>query len=98
MYNSWSAICRGAVHRAKIVNTPPPAIDGSNHNMEVEVVNVVSRVSRLNYGITKFVPFIDNIHDAADKFFMPSLGKYVAVDQMHWYLKQVSLSVLSNHL
>jgi hypothetical protein len=58
--------------------------------MEVEVVNVTSRVARNNYGITKFVDFDENKHLMEDRFTMDSVGRVVAVNQMHWYLKQVS--------
>jgi hypothetical protein len=72
------------------VNSPPPPIDGTDHNMEVEVVNVTSRVARNNYGITKFVNFDESIHEKQDRFHMECVGRVVAVNQIHWYLKQVS--------
>jgi hypothetical protein len=86
----WSAICRGAVHRAKIVNAPPRPLNGSEFNAEGETVEVISRVSRNNYGIAKYVSFIEGYHLEEDRFPMDSIGKDVAINQMHWYLKQVS--------
>jgi hypothetical protein len=69
------------------MNTPL-ILDETGHNMQI--VNVTSRVSRLSYGITKFVDFEPGRHLEADRFYHHHTGREIAKDQMHWYLQQVN--------
>jgi hypothetical protein len=69
------------------MNTPLIA-DETGNNMQI--VNVTSRVSRINYGITKFVDFEPGKHLDVDRYYHHPTGRDVARDQMYWYLQQVS--------
>jgi hypothetical protein len=80
----WSAVCRGAVHRAKIVHTPAQGPDEAEFNE-----GVISRKSALNYGIAKFVDFVEGFHKEEDRFHMESVGRVVAINQMVWYVNRV---------
>jgi hypothetical protein len=77
----WTAVCRGAV------------IKGLNL-LDVKSdlkVSVQSRIARASYGTTcNILPWEAEIHDTRDKAWCPIQQDFLAVDQMHWFVKIVS--------
>ncbi|KAF2675108.1 hypothetical protein BT63DRAFT_420337 [Microthyrium microscopicum] len=69
----WTAICRGAVHRALTLSNLPG-------------IQVDSRISRLSYGIRFNSDFVDGVHREEDKWKSPYDGHFRARNQMQWYL------------
>ena len=88
----WTAICRGAVIRGLNDVTSDPGTTAS----------ILSRVSRMNYGIVFDETWDCQIHDERDKRWDTAELVYKAANQMKWFLKRVckvnSLSVLNERL
>lgn len=81
----WTAIFRGAVIRG----LSDAEIKSKKSSM------VISRVSRVNYGITFQTTFHETEHDAADKLWDSRELRYMATNQMEWYLKRVRIVPIS---
>ncbi|KAF2102979.1 hypothetical protein NA57DRAFT_71960 [Rhizodiscina lignyota] len=77
---AWSAICRGALQRASILNDY-----GGGGIMRA---NIASRVSRLSYGIVIQEPFDENRHMEQDRRYQHALDIDCAMNQMQWYLRK----------
>jgi hypothetical protein len=76
----WTAICRGAVIRG----LSDAEIQSQSHSL------VVSRVSRVSYGMSYRTRFDDDIHHLDDRIWDSQELCWKAENQMHWYLKRVS--------
>ncbi|KZL68672.1 hsp70 family chaperone [Colletotrichum tofieldiae] len=74
----WTAICRGAV------------IQGlSQQNLSSGLsVSVRSRIARASYGTKYFIDFDKKKHSASSKTWQKDQQKWVADNQMDWFLKQ----------
>ena len=55
-------------------------------------VTVTTRVSKRNYGLAFYQPFIAGYHLPEDTEFIVSEGDYMANNQMRWYLRKVGKS------
>ncbi|GJC80448.1 hypothetical protein ColLi_03286 [Colletotrichum liriopes] len=77
--HSWTAICRGAV------------IQGlSQQNLSSGLsVSVRSRIARASYGTTYTADFVKKKHSASSKTWREDEQKWVANNQMDWFLEQV---------
>ncbi|CVK84197.1 related to hsp70 protein [Fusarium mangiferae] len=75
----WTAICRGAVVQGLVRHNPL-----ANLGVEVE-----TRVARMSYGIKIRAPFMEGHHNQADKVWSHVYQKYLADNQMAWFLKEV---------
>ncbi|PYI00230.1 actin-like ATPase domain-containing protein [Aspergillus sclerotiicarbonarius CBS 121057] len=51
---------------------------------------VESRIARRNYGITCNAPYIEGVHSPNDKCWDDLQERYLATDQMEWYIKKFS--------
>jgi hypothetical protein len=71
----WSAICRGAVHKA---------ITNSN----LAGIKVSSRISRMNYGSVFRTPFVEGKHKEEDRIWDKVVQQHKASNQIEWHLKR----------
>ncbi|KAK0672629.1 hypothetical protein QBC41DRAFT_380636 [Cercophora samala] len=72
----WTAICRGAV------------IHGTTlHGYSNFSVDVQGRISRASYGVTCRMPWNDDVHDAAQKYFCEVEQIWKVTGNMKWFLK-----------
>jgi hypothetical protein len=79
-YSRWTAVCRGAV--IKGVNLLDVKSDLK--------VSVQSRIARASYGTTcNILPWEAELHDTRDRAWCPIQQDFLAVDQMHWFVKIV---------
>ena len=78
----WTAICRGAVIRG---------LSDAEIKSQTQSL-VVSRVSRINYGILFTAPFDEEKHDERDRVWDEDELRWRANNQMDWYLKKVKYS------
>jgi len=53
-------------------------------------IEVHARIARESYGIMLQVPWVEGKHDPRDKSWDQFENKWVANNQMSWFLKQVS--------
>ncbi|KAF9878266.1 hypothetical protein CkaCkLH20_04304 [Colletotrichum karsti] len=74
----WSAICRGAVIRGLSQLNRVPDFS----------VKVESRIARVNYGTNFYTTYNPSVHLAIDRAWDEIEMKWVARNQMEWYLKQ----------
>ncbi|KAK2765804.1 hsp70 family chaperone [Colletotrichum kahawae] len=75
----WSAICRGAVIRG---------LTQARDSREFPV-KIASRIARISYGTTFYETFNPTIHLNIDRAWDEKEMKWVANNQVQWYLKQV---------
>lgn len=79
-----TAICRGAVYKG--------FMEGAGGNVgedEPNMISITSTVSRLSFGIVKYVPYVAGQHLDADRVWDMHECKWMASNQMDWYLKRV---------
>ncbi|KAK1995876.1 actin-like ATPase domain-containing protein [Colletotrichum falcatum] len=74
----WTAICRGAVIHGLTQKNMSPGLS----------VNVQSRIARASYGVTFETDFKKREHSARSKIWSDKEQKWMASDQMSWFLKQ----------
>ncbi|KAK2006639.1 actin-like ATPase domain-containing protein [Colletotrichum eremochloae] len=75
---SWSAICRGAVIQGL---TRRNAVAGLS-------MGVKSRVARVSYGTVFYEEYDQKLHLDIDRTWNEEEMKWMASNQVHWYLKQ----------
>lgn len=76
---SWTAVCRGAVIRGLEQS------DGTTESA------ICSRIARASYGTThNIVPWSEKEHNIQDREWCPIEKKYMAADQISWFLRIVS--------
>ncbi|KAH9212086.1 hypothetical protein DL95DRAFT_464318 [Leptodontidium sp. 2 PMI_412] len=78
-----TAICRGAVYKG--------FMEGAGGNVgedEPNMISITSTVSRLSFGIVKYVPYVAGQHLDADRVWDMHECKWMASNQMDWYLKR----------
>lgn len=76
----WTAICRGAVVH-----------ELSKQNLSAQLgVRVEARIARMSYGILYREFFDASKHLEADKIWSEEEHKYMADNQMKWFLKEVT--------
>ncbi|KAI8719009.1 hypothetical protein NCS52_00681200 [Fusarium sp. LHS14.1] len=74
----WTAICRGAVVH-----------ELSKQNFSADIsVKVEARIARMSYGICHSSSFDDLKHLQTDKYWCVQERKYLAKNQMTWFLKE----------
>ncbi|KAM0424774.1 hypothetical protein ACHAPT_010084 [Fusarium lateritium] len=74
----WTAICRGAVVH-----------ELSRENLCLHLgIKVESRIARMSYGITYWEPYNEHLHRRDDMVWSESNYKYMARNQMIWFLKE----------
>ncbi|EEU48642.1 uncharacterized protein NECHADRAFT_90172 [Fusarium vanettenii 77-13-4] len=74
----WTAICRGAVVH-----------ELSKQNFSADIsVKVEARIARMSYGICHNSSFDDLKHLQTDKYWCDKERKYLAKNQMTWFLKE----------
>ncbi|KAF2420305.1 hypothetical protein EJ08DRAFT_598474, partial [Tothia fuscella] len=79
---AWSAVCRGAIYQAQAFTIPSHRLEAKGN------CRVISRVSRLSYGILCSQLFDARCHDPKDRYFMSSTGEWCATNQIEWYIKR----------
>ncbi|KAH0430382.1 hsp70 family chaperone [Colletotrichum camelliae] len=77
-YKAWSAICRGAVIRG---------LTQASDSREFPV-KIASRIARISYGTTFCETFDPTVHLNVDRAWDETEMKWVANNQVQWYLKQ----------
>ncbi|KAH8647092.1 hypothetical protein BGZ60DRAFT_521403 [Tricladium varicosporioides] len=77
-----TAICRGAVYKGFMEGA------GGKTDVPVNMINVISTVSRLSFGIRVQVPFKNGKHLEEDKIWDEDDCEWKATNQMDWYLKR----------
>lgn len=84
---SRTAICRGAVHKGFLNNLTTL----TSLSSERPPIKVTSTISRASYGSKFRCEFITGTHEEADKTWDEDEYRYMANNQMQWYLKRVSV-------
>ncbi|KAK2024068.1 actin-like ATPase domain-containing protein [Colletotrichum zoysiae] len=74
----WTAICRGAVIQGLTQHNLSPGLS----------VNVKSRIARVSYGVSVRENFDKKKHSSKSKIWCKDEQKWLADDQMNWFLKQ----------
>ncbi|KAK1970942.1 actin-like ATPase domain-containing protein [Colletotrichum sublineola] len=74
----WTAICRGAVIQGLTQQNLSPGLS----------VSVKSRIARASYGVTFRTDFDKKKHSALSKKWCEEERKWMAYNQMNWFLKQ----------
>lgn len=78
----WTAVCRGAVIKGLSDSGVSDAFK----------IDVGSRISRANYGtLLNLFPFEEGKDDPRDRAWCPVQQGFLAVNQVEWFLKTVSL-------
>ncbi|KAH7324239.1 hypothetical protein B0I35DRAFT_449279 [Stachybotrys elegans] len=81
-----TAICRGAVYKGFLDNVAQRNI--TSLSPESLPIKVTSTISRASYGYKFQCPFVAGTHEKADMRFDENEDRYMADNQMQWYLKR----------
>lgn len=84
---SRTAICRGAVYKGFLDNLTTL----TSLSSEKLPIKVTSTISRSSYGSKFKCGFTTGTHEEADKIWDEDEYRYMAENQMQWYLKRVSV-------
>ncbi|KAI1425003.1 hypothetical protein F5Y12DRAFT_397991 [Xylaria sp. FL1777] len=96
-----TAICRGAVIKGFL----DVVSQGQSNSLKAEMlpIKVTSTVSRASYGARYRCSFVPGTHQEIDKVWDDDESKFMAANQMEWYLKRGStmfpgkIALLTNH-
>jgi hypothetical protein len=87
-FTPWTAICRGAVISALT----------AQGFLQEQDVQIVSRISRANYGLLSNKTYVEGYHDTRDRYYCKKECIYMAREQCDWFLRRVSNPISSVHL
>ncbi|KUI73911.1 hypothetical protein VM1G_09601 [Cytospora mali] len=94
---SRAAICRGAVFKGFVDGLN--ATEDMPYQLEIEApIAVMSTIARASYGI-KFNDYWDEgVHRVSKKFYDAHEGRWLALDQMKWYMRKASQPLLGDKI
>ncbi|KAM0420288.1 hypothetical protein ACHAPT_011949 [Fusarium lateritium] len=83
-----TAICQGAVCKAFAEGAGKEGMDKAGQDETHKPIAVTSAICRASYGICCGQPFVEGNHLERDKYWDHTQGRWMANNQMQWYLNK----------